>query len=540
MSYRRPGVTVTTQNAQTIASQVGAGDRLLIIGECDIFPADFSETIRILGTGTARLSQEGVDDATISIVDSAGTALVEDTDYNLSVVTMPSGDVYVDVAKELTAISDEDVTFALAGDAVELAHQIVSDVVVENVGGTVVYTEGTDYWMDYENGIIYHLTTGTIPAATEIHVSYNYAMVSDSTALTVSYEYTPSDLYEIQEWSTLDEIRRYYGPAMDSDAVNSPISLAAQFIGNALVGTNAPQVNTLAVNPAGDPDSDPATVEATDWAAALNQINSGDATIVLCLTDNETVWHNLKSWLSLQEGATPAQRLMGFIGGGINTHTYQRCTGSTSVFGLATKRIVYVSTDVVVWNNPATGNDVLLPGYYAAAECAGITAALSLQVPLTHKRLISFKPIPAKYELTMNQKNTMASSGVCVVENNKNDGLLWVVHGKTTALTGPEDEEISIVRTLDRLATELRDSMESKFIGTGYLVDDMTSIALQSATIAFLNQKIQSQWITDFQNVAVTIDPVEPRAFLITANVKPAYPVDYIDFTLRVGTWQSS
>lgn len=536
-AYTRPGVIVTTRSGWSVASRVGAGDTLLVIGECDIYPDERSEYLHLRGSSPAILSEEGIDDESIVVKDGA-TTLVLNTDYTVTQTLQANGNTITSIAKKTTDVEAEVISFSIEGGSDALAKQnIVGQVVIKSADGLTTYTEGLDYWVDTVNGRVYHITTGTMVKETNYHVDYTACTIADATLLQVEYDHSPSDLYDVKEWQVIDQIKNYYGNAMVNDSINSPLSLAATFIGNALVGTNPPIVKTLAVNPAGDPDGDEETVGPTDWVAALNQIADEDVSIIVLLTDNEEVWQEFSNFLTNQVNSYN-HRIIGFIGGGPQTNIAFRCTGSSSVFGLGNKRIIIPGCNQAMWNNPLTMNDILVPGYYVAAELAGVLAAAPLQMPLTRKRLSSFKPFPASMELTRAQKDRMAASGVLVVETNKFESRLMVVHGKTTALTGPEDEEISVVRTLDRLSFELQHTMESKFIGTGYLVDDDTQTAIHVATKAFFEEKQHNHVITGFRNISVLPSNHEPRTFLVTADIRPAFPVNWIEFRLTVGPYQ--
>ena len=78
-------------------------------------------------------------------------------------------------------ITDE--TFTSSYDvAVALAHQnlISGTVVVTTTDNVTTYTEGTDYTIDYTNGTITVLSTGTMADATNYYIDYHYSGLSNS------------------------------------------------------------------------------------------------------------------------------------------------------------------------------------------------------------------------------------------------------------------------------------------------------------------------------------------------------------------------
>lgn len=74
------------------------------------------------------------------------------------------------------AIEDEDITTASAhGTYINLANKPIDmeSEVVENVAGTVTYTRGTDYLIDYINGKLTTISTGSMAVSTAYHISYS-------------------------------------------------------------------------------------------------------------------------------------------------------------------------------------------------------------------------------------------------------------------------------------------------------------------------------------------------------------------------------
>ena len=59
-------------------------------------------------------------------------------------------------------------------DSIDLEHYTISDVSVINPSDSSVYTEGTDYTVDYSNGIITRVDGGAITAGASVNISYKY------------------------------------------------------------------------------------------------------------------------------------------------------------------------------------------------------------------------------------------------------------------------------------------------------------------------------------------------------------------------------
>lgn len=79
-----------------------------------------------------------------------------------------------DPAVHKTSVTGEQHTFD-SNDQIDLGHEGLSNVVVKNQDGTTTYTEGTDYTVDYVEGIITRVSTGAISSGATVAIDYDYA-----------------------------------------------------------------------------------------------------------------------------------------------------------------------------------------------------------------------------------------------------------------------------------------------------------------------------------------------------------------------------
>ncbi len=81
-----------------------------------------------------------------------------------------------DDAQQSPGIATDEEHIAYVPDVLALGHRKISSVVVTDRSGPppTVYAEGVDFEVDYENGLIYFLESGTIVDETEIYVSYEF------------------------------------------------------------------------------------------------------------------------------------------------------------------------------------------------------------------------------------------------------------------------------------------------------------------------------------------------------------------------------
>ena len=62
----------------------------------------------------------------------------------------------------------------LASGLVATTHNPISNVTVKNNTDATTYTEGTDYYVQYDAGVICRISTGAITVSQALHITYNY------------------------------------------------------------------------------------------------------------------------------------------------------------------------------------------------------------------------------------------------------------------------------------------------------------------------------------------------------------------------------
>lgn len=194
-----------------------------------------------------------------------------------------------------------------------------------------------------------------------------------------------------------------------------------------------------------------------------------------------------------------------------------------------TYRAVYFYPDQIVVQ--AGADNVLVDGFYLAAAAAGYESAdVRLENPLTNKVLSGFTILRNKLfsQLTLEQ---LAAAGVTVLQPVSGGGR--VIWGITTTQSGfPEEQEISIVFIRDRVAKVLRAGFQG-FIGNAETPD--TGAILNTRAVLLLNSLVSQKLITDFKDVSVVRDSVDPRQWNVTVRVQPTYPLNFIYIKVSVG-----
>lgn len=194
-----------------------------------------------------------------------------------------------------------------------------------------------------------------------------------------------------------------------------------------------------------------------------------------------------------------------------------------------TYRAVYFFPDQIVVQ---VGSDnQIISGYYVAAAAAGWTSGISnIAIPMTNKILSGFTILKNRMynQLTLER---IAAAGISVLQPVAGGGrVLW---GKTTTQSGfPEEEEISIVFIRDRIAKSMRQGFQG-FIGNPE--DSDTIGTLFARGTAMMNSFVSQKLITDYKDLAVVRDTVDPRQYNITVRCAPAYPLNWIFIQVGIG-----
>jgi len=194
-----------------------------------------------------------------------------------------------------------------------------------------------------------------------------------------------------------------------------------------------------------------------------------------------------------------------------------------------TFRVVYFFPDQIV--RVINGTRTNVHGFYMAAAAGGLLASTpNVAIPLTRKILTGFSILRDRTYKTLIQ-NELGNAGVTLVVPVTGGGQ--VMHGKTTVASGaPEEEEISVVFIRDTVATSLRSVLRG-FIGQP---EDPTLTAAMTTVVTKTLQALTTQGlITQFRNLSVVRDDVDPRQWNVVVEVQPTFPVNWIFIDVSVG-----
>lgn len=192
-------------------------------------------------------------------------------------------------------------------------------------------------------------------------------------------------------------------------------------------------------------------------------------------------------------------------------------------------RCVYMYPDTIVRN--VAGTNVPLHGFYMAAAAAGyLSAKQNVAIPLTNKTLSGFSLTRDKVyrQITL---NSLGAVGATVVQPVTGGGA--VLAGRTTSQSGyVEDEEISIIFIRDAVKRILRQSLKG-FIGGVQNAD--TKNLMSARTNSIMSGLTSQGLVTEYKNIRVEQDKVDPRQMNVYLQFTPAYPINYVFIDIEVG-----
>lgn len=113
----------------------------------------------------------------VVMVSGSGSVKIELDDADPDVLALALLGSVGDANATAGAVIDEAITAAYGLNR-KLAHRFVSNVVVKDSAGSVTYTNGTDYTVNAETGMIKALATGLMTDGETIKVSYNYSAMT--------------------------------------------------------------------------------------------------------------------------------------------------------------------------------------------------------------------------------------------------------------------------------------------------------------------------------------------------------------------------
>lgn len=175
-----------------------------------------------------------------------------------------------------------------------------------------------------------------------------------------------------------------------------------------------------------------------------------------------------------------------------------------------------------------------VPGYLLAAKVAGLAAGLATETPLTRKPLsiLGLKALPSNAVLDKATREDLLASGICHVYQPAGTNTFVINQGITTLQKNNElwdqatssSSEISLMRIVDAILTDLRLSAADTFVGS-------TATLAKPVVEHFVQSYLESQVGSLLQGYSsVTVTQNQDKWF-VNFGIIPNYPVNFVLIT---------
>lgn len=196
-------------------------------------------------------------------------------------------------------------------------------------------------------------------------------------------------------------------------------------------------------------------------------------------------------------------------------------------------RLVYVMQSIYDSAIDGLGTEEV-PGYLAAAKVAGLAAGLPAQTPLTRKpiAMLGLVPLPGGRVLDKRTREELLAAGILHFYQPTGSNTFVINQGVTTLqkndtlwdATTATSSEISLMRIVDSILTDLRLSAADTFIGA-------TSTLAKPVVEHFVQSYLQSQvgdLLQSYESVTVTQNQ---DTWYVQFGIVPAYPINFVLIT---------
>jgi len=207
-----------------------------------------------------------------------------------------------------------------------------------------------------------------------------------------------------------------------------------------------------------------------------------------------------------------------------STTPVSSATRITYAEAVANRRVMMVSPATVKYFSTAANLEVTIAGYFMAAALAGIAVSQGVALPLTRKFLAGFASIPEV--LSEQQKNTEATSGLCVIEQLRS-GQIRIRHGVTTDPTSLYTREWTITGQEDRLAISIRNYLDSSGV-IGSVISNTTLASVKAQVIGALGILQDNGDIQAWRNIQTRQLINNPDVIQVQFEWQASIPLNYI------------
>ena len=291
--------------------------------------------------------------------------------------------------------------------------------------------------------------------------------------------------------------------------------------------------------------SDGTTTQA-DWDAALALLQTEDVPLISCVSFDPAVWASLSAHCSYMSSVGKKERI-GFCGGFDNS--YNPNSGGLGLWNnffaaqesiakmleyandLNSDRMVYVGPGFKAYDE--NGTLISFPGSISAALVAGMAAGVDVATALTHQYI---KVLGLEYNFQWADLDRLLEGGICPFEYDPGTGYRvcqsitsWLINDKYNR------RELSVRRTADYVARQVRDRLEQDFVGKKGTMT--TLISIKNATESVLAQMYRAELLAGnaenppYKNIQCRL---EGDTCYVDFECSPVIPINYIPITIHL------
>lgn len=176
-----------------------------------------------------------------------------------------------------------------------------------------------------------------------------------------------------------------------------------------------------------------------------------------------------------------------------------------------------------------TTRSYLVDGRYLAVAVAASTTSpiIDPATPWESRSLTGFTSLNRRLDAV--RMNQLAVGGITVLENRP--PFIRIRHGLTSDVSNVLTKTPTVIQIADEIQKRVR-AVCNPFIGAKFLPQLLGQI--EGRLSEMFKVAVNEQIITSFTNIAVTADPTDPTAILVSAFYQPVFPLLYVQIQLRV------
>jgi hypothetical protein len=367
-----------------------------------------------------------------------------------------------------------------------------------------------------------------------------------------TYEVVPANYFIPLRFYTQASVENTYGPAFNTQGIQTPISAGAYFAfeGGAqsvicqplFVLENASDPTSTRLQPTGAQPAQVTTWQQTEYSLRsvpnLNWIvpiigqgmpNVNDATQLSIL---ETVQDHIY-YMQTQEN----QFIFMVVGGDSSTSssyatdvTLQAQVQSLAArYGNAvTENIIFIAPSSAQRPLPTQMNVVLTGGgEYISATLAGLFSNSAANTGFTHQIVPGWQNIPSYRDTST--KNADAQAGLMVLENNPTlPGTIIIRHAITADNSAIDRRALNAVRAKFVMVGSVTNVLNSQIIGQ-IPANGQAPALVAMAVTQTLQSLVGTGVIVSYTGVQASLVPNDPTTCQVAFSWLPAFPLDYID-----------